>query len=240
MAWSGCPNLGGGPGPARLARGRWTTPASGRGRERPNWRSGRAPLRAAPAWPPCVRQRAGRIAPASSPTAAAARRLGYSGNWATSRSIRTGRRARWPPRLPGDRGQRDRAAARVGGEGDPVDLDPEVDDVVRRPGAGPPFAALRDVGRTSGTGSRYCPCGQPRVSSSRPTRPLAPWILPAAEAEVRDKTAAPDAGGCRLAAPPSGRGRPRPVGGEHPRHRGLRPAARAPSRRARRIGVVLL
>lgn len=29
--------------------------------------------------------------------------------------------------------------------------------------------------------------------------PLAPWLLPAAEAEVRARTLAPDAGGCRLA-----------------------------------------
>ena len=36
--------------------------------------------------------------------------------------------------------------------------------------------------------------------------PLAPWLLPAAEEQLREGTAAPDAGGCRVTASTLGHG----------------------------------
>jgi len=99
---------------------------------------------------------------------------------------------------------------RVGGDADLVDLDPEVDDVVRRAKAQEPavLGALRDVGRHLGYGiSILSNVVNPEVVIlGGYFVPLAPWILPSAEAEMRDKTAAPDAGGCRLAASTLGQG----------------------------------
>jgi predicted NBD/HSP70 family sugar kinase len=99
---------------------------------------------------------------------------------------------------------------RVGGDGHVVDLDPEVDDVIRRAKAADPvvIAALRDVGRHLGYGiSILSNVVNPEVVIlGGYFVPLAQWIMPAAEAEMRDKTAAPEAGGCRLAPSTLGQG----------------------------------
>ena len=103
---------------------------------------------------------------------------------------------------------------RVGGGGavlaDVVDLDPEVDDVIRRARAQDPvvIAALRDVGRRLGYGvSILSNVVNPEVVVlGGYFVPLAEWIMPAAEAELRDKTAAPNAGGCQLAPSTLGQG----------------------------------
>jgi predicted NBD/HSP70 family sugar kinase len=92
---------------------------------------------------------------------------------------------------------------RVGGA-DPVDLDPEVDDVVRRARAGEAavLAALHDLGRHLGYGlSILTNVVNPEVVVLGGYYvPLAPWLTPAAEVEMRDRTAAPNGGGCRLVA----------------------------------------
>jgi predicted NBD/HSP70 family sugar kinase len=99
---------------------------------------------------------------------------------------------------------------RVGGNGDPVDLDPEVDDLIRRARAQDPvvMAALRDVGRHLGYGvSILSNVVNPEVVIlGGYFVPLAQWIMPAAETEMRDKTAAPNAGGCRLVPSTLGQG----------------------------------
>jgi predicted NBD/HSP70 family sugar kinase len=90
---------------------------------------------------------------------------------------------------------------RLGGA-ETVDLDPEVDDVVRRARAGEPevLAALRDLGRHLGYGvSILTNVVNPEVVVlGGYFVSLAPWVMPAAEAEMRARTAAPDGGGCRL------------------------------------------
>jgi predicted NBD/HSP70 family sugar kinase len=100
--------------------------------------------------------------------------------------------------------------SRVGGDGDPVDLDPEVDDLVRRAKAQEPLVldALRDLGRHLGYGvSILSNVVNPEVVIlGGYFVPLAPWIMPAAEAEMWDKTAAPNAGGCRLMPSTLGQG----------------------------------
>jgi predicted NBD/HSP70 family sugar kinase len=95
-------------------------------------------------------------------------------------------------------------------DSDVVDLDPEVEDVIRRAKAEDPvvIAALRDLGRHLGYGvSILSNVVNPEVVIlGGYFVPLAQWIMPAAEAEMRDKTAAPNAGGCRLAPSTLGQG----------------------------------
>jgi predicted NBD/HSP70 family sugar kinase len=109
-------------------------------------------------------------------------------------------------RVGGDSAERSEART----DNDVVDLDPEVDDVIRRAKAQDPavIAALRDLGRHLGYGvSILSNVVNPEVVIlGGYFVPLAQWIMPAAEAEMRDKTAAPNAGGCRLAPSTLGQG----------------------------------
>jgi predicted NBD/HSP70 family sugar kinase len=99
---------------------------------------------------------------------------------------------------------------RVGVDPDPTDLEPEVDDIVRRARAQEPtvIAALRDIGRHLGYGvSVLSNVVNPEVVIlGGYFVHLAPWIMPAAEEQLRDRTIAPDAGGCRLTASALGHG----------------------------------
>jgi predicted NBD/HSP70 family sugar kinase len=109
-------------------------------------------------------------------------------------------------RVGGDSAERSEART----DNDVVDLDPEVDDLIRRAKAQDPtvIAALRDLGRHLGYGvSILSNVVNPEVVIlGGYFVPLAQWIMPAAEAEMRDKTAAPNAGGCRLAPSTLGQG----------------------------------
>jgi predicted NBD/HSP70 family sugar kinase len=91
-----------------------------------------------------------------------------------------------------------------------TDLEPEVDELVRRATAGDPatVAALAEVGRWLGHGvSVLTNVVNPQVVLfGGYFVPLAPWLLPAAEAEARARTLAPDLGGCQLAASGLGHG----------------------------------
>ena len=102
------------------------------------------------------------------------------------------------------------AVVRQVGGGDSTDLEPEVDDIVRRARAKEPqvIVALREVGQHLGYGvSILSNVVNPEVVIlGGYFVPLAPWILPAAEQQLRDRTAAPDAGGCRLTASALGHG----------------------------------
>jgi predicted NBD/HSP70 family sugar kinase len=93
---------------------------------------------------------------------------------------------------------------------EPEDLEPEVDDVLRRARAQDPAVveALRTAGRHLGYGvSILANVVNPEVVVlGGYFVPLAPWLLPAAEERLRECTAAPDAGGCRLAASALGHG----------------------------------
>jgi predicted NBD/HSP70 family sugar kinase len=99
---------------------------------------------------------------------------------------------------------------RLGGVEDPTDLEPEVDDIVRRARAQEPavLEALRDLGRHLGYGvSILSNVVNPEVVIlGGYFVPLAPWIMPAAEEQLRDRTVAPDAGGCRIAPSDLGHG----------------------------------
>ena len=84
-----------------------------------------------------------------------------------------------------------------------LDLEPEVEDLVRRAQAGDDavVAAMNDAGRHLGHAiSVLSNLVNPEVVILGGYYvPLAPWLLPAAEAELRNRAVAPDAGGCRLA-----------------------------------------
>jgi predicted NBD/HSP70 family sugar kinase len=98
---------------------------------------------------------------------------------------------------------------RVGGA-DPTDLEPEVNDIVRRAKAGEPavIGALREMGRHIGFGTSVLSnvVNPEVVILGGYFVPLAPWILPAAERQLHERTAAPDAGGCRITASTLGHG----------------------------------
>lgn len=91
-----------------------------------------------------------------------------------------------------------------------TDLEPEVEELVRRATAGDPATteALAEVGRWLGHGvSVLTNVVNPQVVVfGGYFVPLATWLLPAAEAEARARTLAPDLGGCRLAASGLGHG----------------------------------
>jgi predicted NBD/HSP70 family sugar kinase len=99
---------------------------------------------------------------------------------------------------------------RLGGGPDPADLEPEVDDIIRRARAQEPVVveALRDLGRQLGIGiSVLSNVINPEVIILGGYYvPLAAWIMPAAEEQLSVNTAAPDAGGSRLAASALGHG----------------------------------
>lgn len=84
----------------------------------------------------------------------------------------------------------------------PRDVRPELDDVVRRALASEPAVldALSDLGRYLGHGaSILANVVNPEIMIlGGAFVPLAPWLLPSAEAEVAARTVAPEAGGCRL------------------------------------------
>ena len=83
-----------------------------------------------------------------------------------------------------------------------VDLEPEVDDLVRRARAQDPavLQALRTAGRHLGRGLAVLSnvVNPELIILGGYYAPLAPWLSPVAEQEVRARTAAPDAGGCRI------------------------------------------
>lgn len=93
---------------------------------------------------------------------------------------------------------------------EPGDLEPEVDDVLRRARAQEPavIEALKAVGRQLGYGvSILANVVNPEVVIlGGYFVPLAPWLLPAAEERLRECTAAPDAGGCRITVSALGHG----------------------------------
>lgn len=99
---------------------------------------------------------------------------------------------------------------RVGGDDDPADLEPEVEDVLRRAKAGQRVVldALADIGRHLGYGvSLLANLFNPEVVVLGGYYvPFAQWLLPQAEAELARLTVAPDAGGCRLVASTLGHG----------------------------------
>jgi predicted NBD/HSP70 family sugar kinase len=92
----------------------------------------------------------------------------------------------------------------------PVDLEPEVDDILRRARA--QDRAVVDALRIAGTHLGYGMSILANVVNPEVIVlggyfvPLAPWLLPAAEKRMRECTAAPDAGGCRLAISSLGHG----------------------------------
>jgi predicted NBD/HSP70 family sugar kinase len=94
--------------------------------------------------------------------------------------------------------------ARVGNNPDPADLEPEVDDIVRRARNHEPavVTALREAGEHLGHAvSLLSNVVNPEVVLlGGYFVPLAPWLMPAAEQQLRAGTVAPDAGGCRLTA----------------------------------------
>jgi predicted NBD/HSP70 family sugar kinase len=93
---------------------------------------------------------------------------------------------------------------------EPEDLEPEVDDVLRRARTQDPAVveALRAAGRHLGYGvSILANVVNPEVVVlGGYFVPLAPWLVPAAEERLRECTPAPDAGGCRIAASALGHG----------------------------------
>lgn len=88
-------------------------------------------------------------------------------------------------------------------DGPLTDYEPEVDEVVRRAGAGEPavLEALADLGRHLGHASSILAnvVNPELVLLGGYFVPLAAWLLPTAEAELAARAIAPDAGGCRLA-----------------------------------------
>ena len=88
-------------------------------------------------------------------------------------------------------------------DGPLTDYEPEVEEVVRRAGAAEPavLEALTDLGRHLGNAASILTnlLNPEVVILGGYFVPLAPWILPSAEAELAARAIAPDAGGGRLA-----------------------------------------
>jgi len=86
----------------------------------------------------------------------------------------------------------------------PTELEPEVEEVVRRAKAGDPkvLDALAETGKHLGHGvATLANLLNPEVVVlGGYFVPLAPWLIPAAEAELRARSIAPEAGGTRLVA----------------------------------------
>ncbi|RKE09553.1 putative NBD/HSP70 family sugar kinase [Catellatospora citrea] len=97
-----------------------------------------------------------------------------------------------------------RVLPEVAGDGDITDLQPEVDEVVRRARSNDPAAlrALEDVGRALGQGvSILANLLDPEVVVlGGYFVPLAPWLLPPVEAELRARRIGPDSGGAQVVA----------------------------------------
>ncbi|MFC7763840.1 ROK family protein [Catellatospora bangladeshensis] len=97
-----------------------------------------------------------------------------------------------------------RVLPEVAGDGDITDLQPEVDEVVRRARGNDPAAlrALDEVGRALGIGVAILAnlLDPEVVVLGGYFVPLAPWLLPAVEAELRDRRIGPEQGGARVSA----------------------------------------
>jgi predicted NBD/HSP70 family sugar kinase len=95
-------------------------------------------------------------------------------------------------------------------DGNHLDLEPEVEDVVRRAQAqeSTVLSALREVGQALGRGAAIVTnvVNPDVVILGGYYVPLAPWLLPAAEAALREGAVAPDAGGAHLVASALGHG----------------------------------
>ncbi|HKT00849.1 MAG TPA: ROK family transcriptional regulator [Rugosimonospora sp.] len=87
---------------------------------------------------------------------------------------------------------------------EPIDVEPEVADLVRRARAQEPpvLAALRDAGHHLGYGAALLAnlVNPEVVILGGYYVPLAPWLLPPAQEELRARSVAPEAGGCQLVA----------------------------------------
>lgn len=86
---------------------------------------------------------------------------------------------------------------------DPLtDLEPELEEVARRAAAGEPavIEVLSEVGRHLGHGASILAnlVNPEVVILGGYFVPIGPWLLPAASAELAERTVAPDAGGCQL------------------------------------------
>ncbi|RBQ19783.1 sugar kinase [Spongiactinospora rosea] len=92
----------------------------------------------------------------------------------------------------------------------PAVVAPEIDEVVRlaRAGDRATLAVLADIGGSLGKGVAILAnlLNPQAVVLGGHYVPLAPWLIPAAEAEARVRTIAPDAGGCRIVASTLGYG----------------------------------
>ncbi|GAA2993527.1 ROK family transcriptional regulator [Streptosporangium longisporum] len=92
----------------------------------------------------------------------------------------------------------------------PAEVEVELDEVVRLAGAGDPrtLGVLASVGRNLGKGVAVLAnlINPEVVILGGYYVPLAPWLLPAVETEVRGRTIAPEAGGCRVVASTLGYG----------------------------------
>ncbi|MCG5219534.1 ROK family transcriptional regulator [Streptosporangium sp. KLBMP 9127] len=92
----------------------------------------------------------------------------------------------------------------------PAEVEPEIDEVVRlaRNGDTATLAALAEIGGNLGKGVAILAnvLNPEVVVLGGYYVPLAPWVLPAAQAEVRRRTIAPEAGGCRIVASTLGYG----------------------------------
>ncbi|HYN96697.1 MAG TPA: ROK family transcriptional regulator [Pilimelia sp.] len=97
-----------------------------------------------------------------------------------------------------------RALPEVGTDEAIEDFAPEVEEIARRAraGDGPTLKALGETGRELGHGiSVLANVVNPEVVVlGGYFAPLARWLVPAAEAELAERSVAPDAGGCRLVA----------------------------------------
>ncbi|MEU7858244.1 ROK family transcriptional regulator [Nonomuraea sp. NPDC049141] len=84
----------------------------------------------------------------------------------------------------------------------PVEVELEIEEVVRRARAGDArtLALLADVGRDLGRGVAILAnlLNPQVVILGGYYVPLAPWLLPAVQTEVRERTIAPEAGGCQV------------------------------------------
>jgi predicted NBD/HSP70 family sugar kinase len=103
-----------------------------------------------------------------------------------------------------------RALPEIAKEGRPTDLGPEIDEVVRRARQGDraTIDVLGQVGRHLGQGAALIAnlINPEVVALGGNFVPLAPWLLPAAEAELFTRVLAPAGGGCRLVASALGQG----------------------------------